>query len=329
MGVMARVQGDFSVSDLVREAAAQSLPLPATPEASVIVDSPIMSGMVIAEDVQPGLTLSAREITYRDEGLFDVRVDRMLMCGLLLSGDTEPLEVPGHPAILHSAERLTLIGFGDPSSCRRSCRAGQSNRAFAILLTPAFFDRFGDTVADEGLVALRGLLDPGFHVRSLAAPRPIVALANDVFDRDYTGPLRTLFHESVALRYLLEITGQLRDETRLVGRIGRRSYDRVYGAREILDSAMVDPPETLDLARQLGTNVTTLQASFKAAFGTTIFGYVRQRRLEMGRALIEEHGLGVADSGFRVGFTNPAAFTAAYRRHFGEAPTRRRDTRSH
>lgn len=77
----------------------------------------------------------------------------------------------------------------------------------------------------------------------------------------------------------------------------------------------------LDLARRLGANVTTLQANFKAAFGTTIFGYVRNRRLEMARVLLLDHGLGVAEAGYRVGFTNASAFTAAYRRHFGHSPS--------
>jgi len=39
----------------------------------------------------------------------------------------------------------------------------------------------------------------------------------------------------------------------------------------------------------------------ESVFGTTIFGYVRARRLEIGRILIRDHGLLVAEAGYRVG----------------------------
>ena len=140
----------------------------------------------------------------------------------------------------------------------------------------------------------------------------------------YGGSLRSLFRESQALRFTLEVAALLQEEAQLIRKIGRRQYGRVRHARDLLDRSLVDPPKLLDLARELGVNVSTLQANFKAAFGTTIFGYVRSRRLEMARILIHDHGLGIAEAGYRVGFTNPAAFTVAYRRHYGHPPSAKR-----
>lgn len=95
-------------------------------------------------------------------------------------------------------------------------------------------------------------------------------------------------------------------------------------ARAILDSDLIAPPKTLDLAKQVGGNISALQLNFKRVFGTTIFGYIRTRRLAMARVLITEHKLGSAQAGYRVGFASPAAFTAAYRRFFGRPPSAER-----
>lgn len=40
----------------------------------------------------------------------------------------------------------------------------------------------------------------------------------------------------------------------------------------------------------------------------------------MARVLLQDDGVSVAAAGYRVGFSSPAAFTAAYRRSFGHPP---------
>ena len=63
-----------------------------------------------------------------------------------------------------------------------------------------------------------------------------------------------------------------------------------------------------------------LKRAFKNAFGTTIFGYVRQRRME--RAAGDLHaGLPVAQAAAQAGYECPRCFSAAFRRHFGMLPS--------
>lgn len=113
----------------------------------------------------------------------------------------------------------------------------------------------------------------------------------------------------------------LAHKSRLVALIGKRHYDRIMEARDILDANLAKPPKTLELTKLVGVNLTTLHANFKTVFGTTIFGYVRAQRLEMARMLLIEHHLTVAEAGYRVGFASPSAFAVAYRRHFGNPPS--------
>ena len=133
----------------------------------------------------------------------------------------------------------------------------------------------------------------------------LIELGNNAFDHPYNGALVALYQESNTLQFFLEIVRLLREENLIVHEIGRKHYDRLMAARAILDSDLIAPPKTLDLARQVGSNI-------------------RARRLEMARVLITEHKLGSAQAGYRVGFASPAAFTAAYRRFFGRPPSAER-----
>ncbi|WP_204307429.1 hypothetical protein, partial [Enterobacter hormaechei] len=76
----------------------------------------------------------------------------------------------------------------------------------------------------------------------------------------YNGELGQLFLESNTLSYVVEVAELLKQERRLVALIGRRHFERVMEARDILDADLVAPPRTLELARRVGVNVTTLQA---------------------------------------------------------------------
>ncbi|MEP7453624.1 AraC family transcriptional regulator [Phyllobacterium sp. SB3] len=315
------ITGEFSLSDLLRAAAERSITVDCQPDVNPGLDTATMSGSLKAEEVQPGLLMSGYDITYLADSAFSVGMERSLVCAVLLDGKSEPMHVDGYAPVVHEPKHAAIIGFGEPTVCRRPWRTGQRTRAFGITVKPVFFERFGDMLDGEDLAPIQDFLNPGFHAANLPWSQKIIEIAEDVLSHPYGGKLRTLYHESHALRFILEVAIALRDERRIVQNIGRLQYDRAHHAREILDRSLTDPPKSLNLAKQVGVNVTTLQANFKAVFGTTIFGYVRTQRLKMSRILILEHGLRIAEAGNRVGFSNAAAFTAAYRRHFGHPPT--------
>jgi AraC-like DNA-binding protein len=55
-------------------------------------------------------------------------------------------------------------------------------------------------------------------------------------------------------------------------------------------------------------------------FGTTVFGYLRARRMERARALLEAGKATVLEAAALVGYSNPSNFAAAFRREFGVNP---------
>lgn len=313
--------GDFSVGILLQEAAARSIDISYIEAVSPVVDTPTMRGTMKAEAIRSGLLMSSYDFVHVSDFELAVKMDRSVLCGVLLDGESAPMSIEGHQSIDHKLQRVEVVGFGEPILCRRHCGAGTRARTFGVTLRPEFLEQFGERVDDDGLAPLRAFLKPGLHHTTLPWSPKFLELGNDVLNHSYSGMLSQLYHESQTLRFLVEVAVALRNQSRAHTAIGRIAYERAIQAREILDHNLVDPPRALDLARQVGINLTTLQSNFKSAFGTTIFGYVRKQRLEMGRLLIMDHGLRVADAGLKVGFSNAAAFTAAYRRHFGRPPT--------
>lgn len=99
-----------------------------------------------------------------------------------------------------------------------------------------------------------------------------------------------------------------------------RRRDAVDAALAIIDIEYADPPSLADLARRVGSNRRYLTADFRARTGASIAAYITARRLEHARDILAA-GLGPAQVAARVGLT-PSHFAQAYRRRFGEPPSR-------
>lgn len=96
--------------------------------------------------------------------------------------------------------------------------------------------------------------------------------------------------------------------------------ERLHQAKEILIGQINDPPSILGLARQVGLNDCKLKQGFRQVFGTTVFGYLREHRLEQARLLLIEGELSVQQVARAIGYAHPGYFATAFKRRFGVSP---------
>lgn len=316
------IDGELTADNVIRAAAERSMQiaLATEPTADTSIETPFGSGQMLIQEVQPGLRYESHAMSCHSDMEFECSVPPQVSCAITLEGNLDGINIEGFGRVEYPLKQATLIGFGEHSRWTRRMRADQYFKSFCVTLQPAFFERFADNFGDAQLSTLAAF-GQDLHVEALPLSQRLITLGHCAFDHSYSGGLATLYQESNTLQFVLEVAQLMSEERRLVQKIGRSHFDRLMHARSILDNSLLAPPKTLDLARQVGTNVTTLQTHFKLALGTTIFGYVKSRRLETGRVLLTEHRLGVAEAAYRVGFTSPSAFSAAYRRHFGRPPS--------
>lgn len=96
--------------------------------------------------------------------------------------------------------------------------------------------------------------------------------------------------------------------------------DRVEYAKDILIKSSLNPPSLKELARKVGLNDRKLKQGFKQLFGTTVFGYLYNYRMVQAQQLLTDSNLSIAQIATRVGYSNPEAFSTAFRRKFAQSP---------
>ncbi|YAF95600.1 MAG: helix-turn-helix transcriptional regulator [Nodularia sp. CChRGM 3473] len=139
----------------------------------------------------------------------------------------------------------------------------------------------------------------------------------------YQGMVQRIFLESKVLELLaLQLAQMLEAEQRSKTIINLKAPDveRIHRAKEILINQYDNPPTLLDLARKVGVNDNKLKLGFRQVFGTTVFGYLHNYRMEMAQMLLQEGTQSVAEVASHVGYSNPGHFAAAFKRKFGISP---------
>lgn len=101
----------------------------------------------------------------------------------------------------------------------------------------------------------------------------------------------------------------------------KSDMDKILRAREILLNLMDHPPSLPELSKMVGLNEFKLKAGFKNVFGTTVFGLLRDKRLEKAWLLLEQEHMNVGEAACAVGYSNPSHFALAFKVKYGLNPS--------
>lgn len=170
---------------------------------------------------------------------------------------------------------------------------------------------------DETVIgrALHSSSEDAFMLRDRSLSGSETSTVKAMLDAPFDGSARALFLEGGALSLLAG-----RVATTSVGvSLSTGDRRRLREARDRLEAEIVDPPSIAQLSRLCGLNEFKLKRDFKRQFGTTVFGYVRERRLVLAHEHLRQ-GLSVQQAAADVGYACPSRFSAAFRRRFGVAP---------
>lgn len=96
--------------------------------------------------------------------------------------------------------------------------------------------------------------------------------------------------------------------------------DKMHDVRDIILSCYQDMPSLHDLATMVGTNECTLKKAFKQEFGSTVFQYLFDYRMNLAAHYLLDTALPIADIGIRLGYDYQSHFCTAFKRKYGMSP---------
>jgi AraC-like DNA-binding protein len=139
---------------------------------------------------------------------------------------------------------------------------------------------------------------------------------------NFTGTLKRLFIEAKVIELLTLQIEQVNTLQQSKKALKQSDVDKLNEIRLLLLQNIHSPYSIEELAKTAGMNRTKLQEGFKALFGTTIFGFITDVRLDEARLQIQDKSLTftISEIAAMTGYKNPQHFTAAFKRKFGFLP---------
>jgi AraC-like DNA-binding protein len=198
--------------------------------------------------------------------------------------------------------------------------------AFSIQMTKQFFYTLIKRELDRIPSCIQSVFEKSknepFHYISTISPSMQIAL-HQIRNCPYKGLTKRLYLESRALEliaYKLDEckAGETRNSKVVILR--PNVLEGVHYVRELLEKDLENPPTLLDIAKAVEWSHTKLNYCFRAVYGTSVFGYLRDMRLNKAKNLLNEGKMSVTEVAYAIGYNSLSHFAVAFKRCFGVAP---------
>jgi AraC family transcriptional regulator len=206
------------------------------------------------------------------------------------------------------------------------CDADPTIDVFLFRFAPAYLTPFvkGKSISTKSDRVLAFKEKESFSTTVNLCSR-IRTVLDNLVQHNYSNALENIYVNSqlqTLLLYGLEcLTDQKAEETFVCRFLATdNAKDTILQAREILLQRIGEPITIKELSRKVGTNECYLKKGFKEMFGTTIFEFYQNQRMEHAKYLLYEKGLSVTEVSALLGYSSISHFSTAFKKHTGLKP---------
>lgn len=294
---------------------------------SVVTLADIAAGAPAAADV---LVARANSLVELEAGLYLGRTDMPLGEGLTYRAETFPfaalsvllagrISTPAAGLDELRPDGMLVIANNERRDVESTFYGADRLQNVEVFVTPAWFASEGGHFRD----------DPDFDPIRAAFERPtsndrlpldarLQHLAHRILALRETGPLAAMRLEAWSLDLFAELTAAFH-RVPAKPAMSPSDRERVAAVREFLERDAGAAGTLTDIAARHGVSASKLKRDFFQAYGTCVGGFANEQKLALARRLLEQ-GLSVSQTAYRVGYSHPANFSAAFKRRFGLSP---------
>ena len=166
------------------------------------------------------------------------------------------------------------------------------------------------------------------HTSSFSKALPLCGktrnVLNSLLNHTYSDSLENIFinaQTQMLLLYSIDcMGGEGEDDFSCKFLANEADREKISLAREVLLQHISEPLTIKELSRKAAINECYLKKGFKEMYGTTIFDFYQNQRMEHAKYLLYEKGLNVTDVSMLLGYSSISHFSTAFKKQTGLKP---------
>ena len=160
---------------------------------------------------------------------------------------------------------------------------------------------------------------------SLTIHPDLMSSIRSILHCPYTGSMKKLFLLSKSIEILV-LQAEAYDRYLIQNGENKKQkeMDQLVYAREFMEQHMANPPSLSELSREIGLNEYKLKRGFKELYGSTVFGYLSDFRLERACWELQNSSKPIGEIAMDLGYSSSQHFSNAFKKKFGMSPSEAR-----
>jgi AraC-like DNA-binding protein len=147
------------------------------------------------------------------------------------------------------------------------------------------------------------------------------AILHDMKNNKRSGYMKRLYLESKIIElFMLQVEQAENVNNGKVHKFKKEDLDKIYDAKLFIEQNMLKEFTLLDLSRMVGLNDFKLKKGFKELFGSTVFSYLSELKMDYAKRLLLDEKKPIYETAMILGYSEPHHFSAAFKRRFGYSP---------
>ena len=165
-------------------------------------------------------------------------------------------------------------------------------------------------------------LSTAYTENDIDVDKHILNAIQQIRDCQYHGITARLFKESKILEILCYSLENNKTDNK--SKLSHHDQNCIHEAAIIIERNINSPLTISQLAKQIGINQSKLKIGFKQLYGTTVFGYLQSKRLQLAKEYLANTDISIQEISEKTGYSDLSNFSAAFKHYIGVAPQKYR-----
>jgi len=201
----------------------------------------------------------------------------------------------------------------------------EAYKMLEIHVTEQYFNRFSNSEShlldrfQEQIVKKKASM---LTANNMTITSAINNILQEIVNCRRQGMMKRLFVEARMIELLMLQMEQAESNAKPAQKESLKASDieKLHYAKLLIEQNISAPHTLVQLSRSIGLNDFKLKKGFKEIFGTTVFGYLHDLRMQEARRLLQDTVKSIHDISDYCGYAYVQHFTTAFRNKFGVTP---------